>query len=82
MGDQNRWSAVNGGYLFYMGIFNFTIAGPQIVSGFVAGGILKYFFHEQAIFIIVLCGISMVLGAVSVAFVKSTIKEYWIDFRN
>jgi maltose/moltooligosaccharide transporter len=59
----------------YMGIFNFTIAGPQIVSGFVAGGILKYFFNEQAIFILILCGVSMILGAISVAFVKSTEKK-------
>ena len=55
----------------YMGIFNFTIAGPQIVSGFMAGAILKHLFNEQAIYILVLCGISMILGAVSVAFVKS-----------
>jgi maltose/moltooligosaccharide transporter len=58
----------------YMGIFNFTIAGPQIVSGFVAGLILKHFFHEQAIFILVMAGVCMLLGALSVAFVKPTLK--------
>lgn len=56
----------------YMGIFNFTIAGPQIVSGFVAGAILKNIFNEQAIYIIMVCGISMILGALSVAFVKQS----------
>jgi maltose/moltooligosaccharide transporter len=56
----------------YMGIFNFTIAGPQIISGIFGGMILKYFFDNEAIYIIVLAGISMVLGAVSVAFVKET----------
>ncbi len=54
----------------YMGIFNFTIAAPQIVSGLVAGQILKYAFNNEAIYIIVLAGVCMVLGAISVMFVK------------
>lgn len=54
----------------YMGIFNFTIAAPQIISGLVAGQILKYVFNNEAIYIIVLAGICMILGAVSVMFVK------------
>lgn len=54
----------------YMGIFNFTIAAPQIISGLIAGQILKYVFHNEAIYIIVLAGVFMVLGAVSVMFVK------------
>jgi maltose/moltooligosaccharide transporter len=56
----------------YMGIFNFTIAAPQIVSGLVAGQVLKYVFDNQAIYIIVLAGVSMLLGAVAVYFVKDT----------
>lgn len=54
----------------YMGIFNFTIAGPQIVSGFLGGAILQHFFHGQAIYILGVCGVCMILGAVSVFFVK------------
>jgi maltose/moltooligosaccharide transporter len=54
----------------YMGIFNFTIAAPQIVSGLVAGQILKYVFNKEAIYILVLAGVCMVLGAISVYFVK------------
>jgi maltose/moltooligosaccharide transporter len=54
----------------YMGIFNFTIAGPQIISGFLGGTILKNLFHQQAIYILLICGLCMVLGAISVAFVK------------
>jgi len=57
----------------YMGIFNFTIAAPQIVSGLVAGQILKYAFHNQAIYIIVLAGVSMILGAIAVYFVKDPV---------
>lgn len=54
----------------YMGIFNFTIAAPQIISGIFAGWILTAVFDNQAIYIIMLAGISMVLAAVSVYFVK------------
>ncbi|GGY61148.1 sugar transporter [Cellvibrio zantedeschiae] len=54
----------------YMGIFNFTIAAPQIVSGLVAGQILKYAFDNQAIYIIALAGVSMILGAIAVYFVQ------------
>jgi len=54
----------------YMGIFNFTIAGPQIVSGFVGGALLKQVFNDQAIYVLVLCGVCMILAAISVVFVK------------
>ena len=56
----------------YMGIFNFTIAAPQIVSGLLAGQILKYVFHNEAIYIIVLAGVCMILGAISVVFVNDS----------
>jgi maltose/moltooligosaccharide transporter len=54
----------------FMGIFNFTIAGPQIISGLLAGSILKYFFDGEAIYMLVIAGVSMFLGALAVAFVK------------
>ncbi|WP_039912602.1 MFS transporter [Cellvibrio mixtus] len=56
----------------YMGIFNFTIAAPQIISGLVAGQILKYAFNNEAIYIIVLAGVCMILGAISVMFVRDS----------
>lgn len=59
----------------YMGIFNFTIAAPQIVSGLVAGQVLKYVFDNQAIYIIALAGVSMVLGAIAVYFVQDNTDE-------
>jgi len=58
----------------YMGIFNFTVAGPQIICGFFAGAILKYLFHEHAIMILVLAGISMICGAIAVYWVKDSQK--------
>ncbi|MDA8621556.1 MFS transporter [Psychrosphaera sp.] len=54
----------------YMGIFNFTIAAPQIISGLVSGWILGSVFANEAIYIILLAGASMILGAISVVFVK------------
>ena len=54
----------------YMGIFNFTIAAPQIVSGIFAGWILTAIFENQAIYIIMMAGASMILAALSVYFVK------------
>jgi maltose/moltooligosaccharide transporter len=54
----------------YMGIFNFTIAAPQIVSGILAGWILTSVFNNEAIYIIALAGISMLLAAASVIFVQ------------
>ncbi len=59
----------------YMGIFNFTIAAPQIVAGLVAGQILKYAFDNHAIYIIVLAGVSMLLGAMAVYFVQDSEEE-------
>jgi maltose/moltooligosaccharide transporter len=55
----------------YMGIFNFTIAGPQIISGLVGGAILRSLFNNHAIFMLVICGISMLLGACSVLLVRT-----------
>jgi maltose/moltooligosaccharide transporter len=54
----------------YMGIFNFTIAGPQIISGLIGGVIISEIFDGNAISMLVISGVCMLMGAVSVAFVK------------
>ena len=54
----------------YMGIFNFTIAAPQIISGLIAGWILGSVFENHAVSIVMLAGASMVLGALAVWLVK------------
>jgi len=59
----------------YMGIFNFTIAAPQIVSGIFAGWILTEIFDNQAIYIMMMAGASMILAALSVFFVKDSVQE-------
>ncbi|RZM27406.1 MAG: MFS transporter [Pedobacter sp.] len=55
----------------YMGIFNFFITMPQIVNGFFGGLIVKKFYHGEAIYAIVLAGIFMILGAVSVLYIQN-----------
>jgi len=55
----------------YMGIFNFFITMPQIVNGFFGGLIVKHLYHDQAIYAIVLAGIFMVLGAISVMYIQT-----------
>jgi maltose/moltooligosaccharide transporter len=59
----------------YMGLFNLTVVVPQIISGVFGGPILKSFFGGQAIFILVLAGVIMILGALSVYFVKDVSAE-------
>ncbi|TRY32454.1 MFS transporter [Aliiglaciecola sp. M165] len=54
----------------YMGIFNFTIAMPQIVSGLLSGFIVSYVFDNHAIYILIMAGISMLLGGLAVYFVQ------------
>ena len=59
----------------YMGIFNFTIAAPQIVSGIFAGWILTAIFDNQAVYIMMMAGVSMILAALSVYFVKDGVED-------
>lgn len=54
----------------YMGIFNFTVAVPQIIAGLSAGWIVSSLFDNDAINIILVAGISMLCGAIAVAFVS------------
>ncbi|MCO4797690.1 MAG: MFS transporter [Colwelliaceae bacterium] len=63
----------------YMGIFNFTIAAPQIISGIFAGWILTAVFDNQAIYILMMAGASMLLAAVSVYFVKDGVNSHQTD---
>ncbi len=56
----------------YMGIFNFFITMPQIVNGFFGGAIVKQFYNGEAIYAIVLAGIFMILGAISVLYIQNS----------
>jgi maltose/moltooligosaccharide transporter len=54
----------------YMGIFNFFITFPQIVNGISGKFLVKYAFNGQAIYGLVMAGVFMLLGAISVLFVE------------
>jgi maltose/moltooligosaccharide transporter len=54
----------------YMGLFNLTVVIPQILSGVIGGPILRSFFDNQGILILVFAGVIMILGAIAVNFVQ------------
>ena len=47
----------------YMGIFNMFIVIPQIVAATLLGPALRIFFGNQAIYALVISGVSLILGA-------------------
>lgn len=53
----------------YMGIFNFTVAGPQIIAGLFSGVIVKNLFGGNALSILIVAGIAMIIGGLSVVWV-------------
>jgi len=55
----------------YMGIFNFFITMPQIVNGFFGGMIVEKFYDGKAIYAIVMAGVFMILGAISVLYIRN-----------
>lgn len=54
----------------YMGIFNFFIVIPQILAATLLGFLVKDFFGEKAILALVLGGVSLIIAAAMVLFVK------------
>lgn len=53
----------------YMGIFNFFIVLPQILSATILGFLVKSLFHGDAMYALIVGGISMIIAAVLVIFV-------------
>lgn len=56
-------------YGIYMGLFNFFITMPQIVNGVFGGPIVKRLFDSQAVFALVIAGVSLLIAALAVRFV-------------
>ena len=54
----------------YMGIFNFFIVIPQIIASALLGWVARDFFDSQAIYVIMLGGVSMILAGLLVTIVK------------
>lgn len=59
----------------YMGIFNFFIVIPQLVAASILGFIISTFFESQAIYALLIGGISMVIAAACVYFVRDVDEE-------
>ncbi|MFZ6801574.1 MFS transporter [Undibacterium sp. Di24W] len=55
---------------YYMGLFNFFVVIPQIVAGVVLGAILKHFFANQSVKVLMLGGACMVFAGVLTLFVR------------
>lgn len=53
----------------YMGIFNFFIVIPQITAAAILGFFIKHLFENEAIYALLLGGLSMIVAAVMVMFV-------------
>ena len=53
----------------YMGIFNFFITIPQILNGIVSGPMVKNVYNNQPVYALMLSGIFMLCGAISVIYV-------------
>jgi maltose/moltooligosaccharide transporter len=53
----------------YMGIFNFFIVIPQILAASLLGFFTKYLFGGEAIYALILGGVSMIVAAAMVFFV-------------
>jgi maltose/moltooligosaccharide transporter len=47
---------------FYMGVFNFFIVIPQLIASAILGFVIKDLFQDQAIYALVIGGISMIIG--------------------
>ncbi|SHJ05837.1 MFS transporter [Aquimarina spongiae] len=54
----------------YMGIFNFFIVLPQIVNALIGGPLVKYFYNGNAMYALVISGVSFIIAALLVNRVK------------
>jgi maltose/moltooligosaccharide transporter len=55
----------------FMGIFNFFITLPQIVSALFSGPIVKYLFDNNAIYALILGGVMMLLAGIITLFIRN-----------
>ena len=68
----------------YMGIFNFFIVIPQITAAAILGWFVKNLFGDDAIYAILLGGVSMILAGILVMFVNDVdeVKNTKIEINN
>jgi maltose/moltooligosaccharide transporter len=58
---------------YYMGLFNFFVVIPQIIAGVVLGAVLKNFFNNQSVKILMLGGACMVVAGILTLFVEDAV---------
>lgn len=58
----------------YMGIFNFFIVIPQILAATILGFLVKTLFKGEAVYALLIGGISLLIAAVLILFVRDTIE--------
>ncbi|HEX6982137.1 MAG TPA: MFS transporter [Balneolaceae bacterium] len=63
----------------YMGIFNFFIVIPQIVAASILGFMVSTFFGGQAIFALIVGGVSMGIAALMMLFVDDEVSEAEVE---
>ncbi|MCQ2339892.1 MAG: MFS transporter [Paludibacteraceae bacterium] len=64
-------NSLKGGNIgYYLGLFNCTICLPQIIAALLGGVVLKYICADAQVGMLVVAGVLLLLGAVSVALVK------------
>ena len=54
---------------YYMGVFNFFIVIPQLVAASILGFLVVKFFNGEAIYALIIGGVSMFIAGVTVMFV-------------
>ncbi|NLR93187.1 MULTISPECIES: MFS transporter [Flammeovirga] len=59
----------------YMGIFNITIAGPQIFAGLFGGTIASTFFNGNAVGLLTMAGVILLIGALCVGLISDQKKS-------
>ena len=59
----------------YMGVFNFFITIPQIVSGVANRPIVKYLFGNQAVYVLVMAGVLLIVAALATTRISAQAEE-------
>ena len=59
----------------FMGLFNMSITIPQIVNGIFGGLILKYAFDGDPLKSLLMAGVLMIIGGISVIFIEDKVEE-------
>ncbi len=65
----------------YMGIFNFFIVIPQLVAASILGFLVSTFFENHAVYALLVGGLSMIVAAIAVYFVRDVDEERMREFQ-